>query len=140
MDKQVLSTFQFEDYKVNSISFKRNEAFTYDNPIEVDFKFDSKVAVDNMNKTTVVTLDVTVCNPERFEKYPFTLFISLSGLFRYNGEEDIENQEYISKFKLYGITALFPFLRSMVADITRLTNNVPVILPLINVYNYLDTE
>jgi len=140
MDKQVLSSFQFKDYKINEFTFRRNDDFTYDEKVDVNFKFDSEAKVDSDNKTAIVSLDITVCNPDEFEKYPFTMFVSISGLFEYESDEPIDSQTFLDKCKLYGTTALFPFVRSAVSDITRISNVPPMILPLINVYSYLGLE
>lgn len=141
MDKPILSAFQFIDYKVNSINFKRNTEFTYEGSMEIQFKFDASLNLDIEQQSVCVTLDIIVCDPSLFDTSPFTLNVSISGYFNYEVEEEIEDyQKFEEQCKLFGITALFPYLRSIISEITRLSNLPTLVLPLINVYNYLENE
>ncbi|WP_416358930.1 protein-export chaperone SecB [Caldicellulosiruptor danielii] len=70
--------------------------------------------------------------------FPFSLEISLTGYFR--GSENIEREKFIELTKYNGTAILFPYLRSAVSDITKAANINPLILPVINVINFIKEQ
>lgn len=136
MDKSILSILKFHDYKVDTLEFIHNPNYDPDNAADIDFNVNFKVQGKFEEKTAIVTLSSEIKDPENSNRYPFSLKISVSGYFSVEPEEEITEQYFVKFCKLNGTTALFPFFRSTIADITRTCNSFPLIIPLINVSNF----
>lgn len=138
MDKQIKSVFVFENYIVNKIDFKLNSNFSR-SPVDLDFSVNINVALADSLIKGKVTLDVNIFDEASKENYPFALFVSMTGSF--SVIDDSMTREQFSTFcELNGTAALFPFLRTIIADITKAANLPPLILPLINVQNMVDNQ
>jgi preprotein translocase subunit SecB len=48
-------------------------------------------------------------------------------------DQDITDEQIVSFYKVNGVTILFPYLRSLVSDLTSKGSEPPIILPTINV-------
>jgi len=139
MDKQIKSVFIFENYIVNKIDFDLNSDFNYSKSIDLDFSIDINIALAESPLAGKVTLNTHVFNKAHQEDYPFSLFVSLTGSFSVT-DESMTKEQFIKFCQLNGAAALFPFLRSIIADITKVANFPSLILPLINVHNLIDSQ
>jgi len=138
MDKQIKSSFIFENYIVNKIDFKLNSNFKY-SPVDLDFSVNINVTLAESLLKGKVTLDVNIFDEALKENYPFALFVSITGSF--SVPDDSMTREQFSRFcELNGTAALFPFLRTIIADITKAANLPPLMLPLINVQNLVENQ
>jgi preprotein translocase subunit SecB len=133
MDKQVMSEFQFDDYKVNYVRYDLNHLFKNQESIEVDFELNTEIGVAKENNEGNVTLVVKIFDRAKEENYPFSLEVSVTGLF--SAKDEMEKEDFIKFLEMSGTATLFPFLRSIIADITRIANVDSLVLPLINIYN-----
>jgi preprotein translocase subunit SecB len=91
--------------------------------------------LEREQKTAVISLLCKVFDNAEANNYPFSLVVSLSGSFVFDG--DMDNESFLNFCKASGTSVLFPFLRSAVANITATGNVQPLMLPLINVHNFL---
>jgi preprotein translocase subunit SecB len=138
MDKQIVSAFRFDNYRVDSIEFKFNDNFTNQESIDIDFGVGVELALHETEQKGKVTLHARIFPDAKDKNYPFTLEVSVTGLF---SAETTFSKEELGKFiEINGTTALFPFLRSVVADITRAANTDPLILPLMNIHNLIKQQ
>ncbi|MCK9526101.1 MAG: protein-export chaperone SecB [Limnochordia bacterium] len=138
MDKHVQSTFRFNGYRVKNIQFYMNEEFEPRQPIEIDFAIDIEIGLtEDCDKATVI-LHSRVFEHAVEHDYPFSLAVSIEGLF--SSSENVTHDELMELCEINGTATLFPFLRSVVADITRAANVDPLILPLVNVYQLIQTQ
>ncbi|MDD2476443.1 MAG: protein-export chaperone SecB [Dysgonamonadaceae bacterium] len=139
MDKQVESIFKFVDYKVNHIQFDMNKNYVNQEiEIELEFEINSKISFED--KTSIVSIKADIFNPENKQgiEYPFHLAVIIEGIFSSIEDPDITEEDF-NKFSMYNApAAMFPFLRSCIADITKASNFPPIILPLINITNLID--
>ncbi len=131
MDKHLISEFQFKDYKVNYIKFDLNESFSDRDEIEMEFKLNTEISISKEINEGKVTLISTVFDSAEENNFPFFLKVSLSGFFR--SEEEISKESFIKFLEMSGTATLFPFLRSVITDITRISNIKPLVIPLINI-------
>lgn len=93
--------------------------------------------IEDCRKATV-TLHSTVFDKAKERNYPFSLAISVEGLF--STSENVQRDELFRLGEINGTATLFPFLRSVIADITRTANVDPLILPLVNIYRLVETQ
>lgn len=131
----IKSTLKFIDYYVNKVEFYNNEYFE-DAPVEIDFKISNNIEYmeGDKNNTFLVTLDSTIFGDAVVKNYPFSMNISLTGIFQIDGD-DIENKESFAEVN--SVAILFPYLRAIVSTYTSNANIQPLILPPINVVNMI---
>lgn len=134
MDKQVLSTFSFDDYKINSMSFELNDEYNVEDDIEIDFKLGVSINISKDGKGAKVILSLGVFDDEE-NLHPFRLKASITGYF--STEDKIEKNKLVDFCKINATAILFPYLRAAVTDITKASNIQPLVLPLVNVYNLI---
>jgi preprotein translocase subunit SecB len=65
----------------------------------------------------------------------FRLEIMIRGIF---SADDSVKEDFTYLCEYNGLSILFPFIRSAIADITEAANVSPLILPLINVENFIN--
>ena len=127
------SVLRFEKYLVKSISFEINENYEKeDKKLKLDFDFDAKTDVKDNN--LVVELGVNIFENAKEKKYPFEMMIVLKGFFSIEGKENSVN---ISVFEKNAIAILFPYLRAIVSTYTANANVPPVLLPAMNINEYI---
>lgn len=131
MDKQVKSSLNFNDYMVKKVNFKVNEKFkNSEESIKIDFDISHETKVED--KIMTILLDVEIFPNMEEKDYPFSIDIELIGLFSLNG--DVSELE---KFEMNGLAILYPYVRSLVSTYTANSNVPTLILPPINIVNYL---
>lgn len=139
MNKNVISSFKFEHYKMSNIEFKLNKKYEEEN--EEHIKLDIGLGLNVSRSSTEAQKVMVTLNLKIFENYiednkPYFINIQMDGLF-----EIIDNMsdEQVNAFGKTSATAvMFPYLRSTVTQITSLSNCKPLVLPLINVSNLID--
>jgi preprotein translocase subunit SecB len=127
MDKHQ-SKFIFHNYKVENIVLHWNPSYQKEGSIQMKFKLDiiTSIADDKTNGT--VTLKCNIFEDAEVNNYPYSLSLSIVGYF----SADPTDVEEISLEN--GPTILYPFFRSVVADITKAANiTSPLVLPLVNI-------
>lgn len=134
-----MSSFRFDDYKIEYISFNLNKEFKNENEneSEVDFGLQVGVNISDDNKQAEVSLKLDIYNKDSKEA-PFKLTASITGWF--STDDDIDVDKYIQFCKVNATAILFPYLRSAVTDITKISNVQPLVLPLVNVYNLIKND
>lgn len=137
MDKHIMSSFRFDDYKIDFINFNLNKEFKDENEMEVDFELRVGVNISDDSKQAEVNLELDVYSND-LEEAPFKLTVSITGWF--STDDDIEEDKYIQFCKVNATAILFPYLRSAVTDITKIAGVQPLVLPLVNVYNLIKND
>lgn len=133
----IKSTLRFIDYYVDEIEFYNNKFFE-ERTVAIDFSISHEIEYkEDENNTFFVTLTTIIFDDAIDNNYPFTMKVSLTGIFEIDNE-DIDN---IKKFaEVNSIAILFPYLRSIVSTYTANANVQPLILPPINVVNMLKED
>jgi preprotein translocase subunit SecB len=135
MDKTVESTFHFEDYKIDYIDFKLNKNFQADSYPDIEYKLLVNVEVSKETHKAQVNLKLKINKQSENKNLPFESEVSITGLF--SSSDDVEEETMMSFCKLNATSALFPYLRSAITDITKIANIPSIVLPLVNVYNLI---
>lgn len=78
-----------------------------------------------------------VFKDEPENRFPINLTIRITGLFEIEGDDVKEINNFL---KIQGVQIIFPYLRSMVSNITSSALLPPIILPIINPYDFKDEE
>ncbi|MGD0621066.1 MAG: protein-export chaperone SecB [Thermacetogeniaceae bacterium] len=130
---ELKSNFQFDGYKVEHIDYIWNSGFELKEPITVTLAMNVDIGLNDEFTKGSVKIQTSVFENAKENNYPFSLQIGITGFF---STQDKISEENFKKFlEINGTTALFPFLRSVIADITRVANlEPPLLMPLINIH------
>jgi preprotein translocase subunit SecB len=137
MDKSIVSTFSFLGYSVDYIHYEANPKFKKIDNLQTDLTIDLKTTVSEELFKGQVTI-IAKLFMDKMENYPFRREISLTGMFSMSETTDVELLRKC--IKINGTTALFPFLRSIVADITKSANVQPLVMPLLNINRLIEQQ
>lgn len=133
MDKQIKSSLYFEDYIVNSVEFVVNKNFNSVENVKIDFDISHETIVDNNNMQ--ISINLNVFKDMEKNNYPFNIKVNITGYYRIDGEDD-----NISTYEKNGLAILYPYIRSIVSTYTANSNVPTLILPPINIINYLKSK
>lgn len=139
MDKNIYSPFSFDKYIVKQMVFKRNEKCTR-TTLKLDFSISSIAPRFQEHKgkyigETGLAVDIF---PNAIEQdYPFQCSVTVMGQFSAEIESNMEESVFHKRLSQNGLAILFPYVRAIISDITRMANVPPVILPSINIIEYL---
>lgn len=130
MPKNINGALGFIHYGVDKINYQLNKnAIPHNISLSVEnFKLARQVFINGNEGQLIIQVEL-------FEKennnYPFYLSFIIYGIFTNNG---LEAEQFKRAVEYNGTALLFPFIRSTVADITKIANNGnPLLLPTINV-------
>lgn len=130
-----MATINFDDYFIDELEYKKNKSFDNENTETFDISndFSATIAVkQNIGLVSLYTKLGNLDNPSS----PFFIKIILRGLFEFQmGEEegDFNDQKFKNMLSSNAIAILYPYLRSLVTDITTKSNEFPpYILPVTN--------
>ena len=127
------SVLRFDKYIVKSISFQANEkCYCMDDQVELDFDFDIRSSIEE-NKL-VIELSSIIFPDAVTQNYPFEMEVVLKGFFSI---DSADSNVDISFFKTNAVAILFPYLRAIVSSYTANANIAPVILPAMNINEYI---
>ena len=131
MDKQVKSSLYFNDYLVKKVEFEVNENFkNNEQSIKIDFDISHETKVKD--KLMTIKLDVKVFPDMVKNDYPFSINVELIGFFSLDGDTSA-----IKSFEKNALAIMYPYVRSLVSTYTSNSNVPTLILPPINIVNYL---
>ena len=136
MNSKLYSGFQFVGYKVTDVDFKINKQYDIDKVESNDNNFSLAFSIEVNSileeQRGIVTITADISKDYKKMNRPFFLKIIIAGFFSViDGKfDDKQLQDFL---KYNGTTALFPFLRSVVSDITKSAGVDPVMLPLVNI-------
>lgn len=131
MDKQVKSSLYFNDYLVKKVEFEVNQNFkNTEQNIKIDFDISHETEVKD--KLMTIKLYVKVFPNMVKNDYPFSINVELIGFFSLDG--DIKE---IKSFEKNALAIMYPYVRSLVSTYTSNSNVPTLILPPINIVNYL---
>jgi len=68
----------------------------------------------------------------------FYVKVKVSGIFRLESDNDHEISEFANLLKVNGVAILFPYVRSLIAELTSKGSELPIILPTFNVAELLE--
>lgn len=104
------------------------------------FKVDHVIRRDigRINEKAYFTLLTLEIKDKPDIKYPINLHVSIKGIFEF---DDPNNQTEINQFLKYqGVNLLYPYLRSMVTNLTINAMMTPIVLPIVDAYQMFKEE
>lgn len=141
MDKQFKSAFRFIDYKINNLQLKLNENYTDDNAAIEDILSVSvgiNIGLNELHSQAIVKLDFAVFQDVETDNYPYKINAEMIGYFEIEGNHS--EQEVIKLCKINGTAIMFPYIRSAITDLTKISNVTPLILPAINIHKLIEAQ
>ena len=130
--------FKFERYYVEGIDFRHNESFLYQEPLDLNLEFEVELGVLSDYSQGFVLIAARIFNDAKANNYPFTLNLSIRGIF--STDQELSHDEFERFLEINGTAVLFPFLRSTLADITRSAGHETLVLPLMNIYSLMKAK
>ena len=133
-----------EQYFFKELSFYWNDEYDQslgdETPIPVNIRFEmsSGVTAEEDGPGEVETVDrggvelACIINAEECNNAPFSVYAVMRGLFR--TKEKVSKERMRRYLEINGVAAMFPFLRSAIADLTKASNIPPIILPMTNIH------
>lgn len=125
------AALQFKNYHVLETVYKFNPFFSGEEKFEEPkllFKLD--VEPDTL-KQAIIGLGVEI-GEKSLKHTPYYLTAKIMGIFEIENE-GLSEKQILSYYKLNGVAILFPYLRSLVSDLSSKGNEAPIILPTVNV-------
>ena len=115
-------------YKINEILFEANNDFE---PKMVNLLLNVEKNIEYVESNTM-NVNIIISVFEKSKEYPFYLRINLTGMFIIIPSENNINYEKNA------IAILFPYIRSIITNITSQANVQPLILPPININKLIE--
>ncbi|MHC1685039.1 MAG: protein-export chaperone SecB [Clostridiaceae bacterium] len=133
----IASALRFIDYIVEKVEFYNNLSFNGED-IKLDFDISSNVKfIEDENNTFLLKLDLKIFENAEEKGYPFSMNLSVTGIFEIdNVDEDTKH----SFAEMNSVAILFPYLRAIVSNYSANANVQPLILPPINVVQYMNEK
>lgn len=126
------SSLRFIDYIVDEVNFKNK--YNDNENFELDFDIDSNVDFKDKNNF-ILKLELYIFKKE--EDVPFTMNVKVIGIFEVDDVEEKLREELAEK---NAVAILFPYVRALVSNYTAIANVSPLILPPINVVQYIEEK
>lgn len=125
------SILRFDKYIVKKVVYQANEnCVNESDEIELPFEFETKTEIDN--EQMEIELGAIIFKNADENDYPFEMEVILKGYF---SVENAKND--IRFFEKNAIAIMFPYLRAIVSTYTANANVAPVLLPAMNINEYL---
>ncbi|MGO1134202.1 protein-export chaperone SecB [Bacillus subtilis] len=127
------SILQFTDYHVTEINYKFDPFEDIEEvALKPAFTFGLDFADDEKNNA-LITLGIEIGDPD-FEGNYFYVKCEIKGEFTiHSDDEELTEAEKIDFYKINGVSILYPYLRSLVSDVSSKGSETPIILPTMNV-------
>ena len=124
------SILKFVNYTVEKMIFEAHACEKTDAPIEIKQNISKRISMKENGCFDASLAFKTV--PQEDVIYPFDIEVVVTGHFQIenNVEEDIETIDGIVNQNSFAI--LFPYLRSIITNLTATANIPPIILPILN--------
>ncbi|SHJ99661.1 preprotein translocase subunit SecB [Hathewaya proteolytica DSM 3090] len=126
------SVLKFTDYVVDEIIFKNN--YSDEESFNIDFDIDSNV---NFKDETNFELHMVVELFKSLDISPFKMRVKVTGFFQIESMEAGKKENFV---KQNAVAILFPYVRALISNYTALCNVPPLILPPINVVEYIKNK
>lgn len=133
------AVLQFIDYHVVEAIF-RMDPFANNKNGSLPTKFEYTVDFNPETKLDAwISIAVTM-GDEILEDYPIFLRAKIMGRFEIRSDDKLEDAQIMSLYKLNAVAILYPYLRSVVSDLSSKGSNRPIILPTMNIAAMMENE
>lgn len=137
---------KFDNYRVLKIDYRNGIRSVEDND-EIAPQIGVKIGIsENDNKKALVRLSVKIGELEDSDSEDDNLgkeeyvHVEVVGFFHFESDEDEDEDELFGYYQMNGTAILFPYLRSLVSDVTGKGNQSPIILPAIDVFEFFNNQ
>ncbi|EHQ8839927.1 protein-export chaperone SecB [Enterococcus faecalis] len=134
-----MAKIQFKDYYVEKLEYNENE--NYNENLSNTFEVETSPHVDIIFKENfiLIVFEDNIGTIEN-ENCPFTVNIKLNAFFEYSVEQNENDKKILNNLVSQNALAIiYPYIRSLVADITQRSNRFPsFILPTINIAKLIE--
>lgn len=135
---------KFEDYHVLNTQYILNPFFDEDDEQSLNPVFDLSIDFpdEGKNNLAFIKLGVSIGDEDLLNN-SFFVSATILGIFTLNiPEENKDDEETIINqfYKINAVAILFPYLRSLISDLTSKGSETPVIIPTINVVELMKKE
>lgn len=139
MEEQWLAKINFENYLVEEIDFKINRDYmpTGEN-INVDLNINHNIDIDMDENRATLLLEAEINENFKEKKLPFYLKVDLVSFFVF--DVDVHEDEVTNLLEVNGVSIAFPYLRSLITNITSNSGLPPLVIPTLNVAEYIKSE
>ena len=130
------AALQFKNYHVLETIYKLNPFFAGESKFEdpqLFFKLD--VNPDTVKQAAII-LGIEL-GDESLETTPYYVKARILGLFDIESE-GLTKKQILSLYKFNGVAILFPYLRSLVSDLSCKGSDAPIIIPTINIASMIN--
>lgn len=142
IDNNMKSVFFFEGYRVDKMSFKGNNECKK-NKFNLEYDIDAKILehIREKNRQIGYVLMTAIIFPGATKKdYPFELIVEMVGKFSTLPNDDSVISHFDKMLLKNGMAIMYPYLRSIVTDASKMANVQPVFLPSMNIVAYLENK
>lgn len=128
------AVLQFKDFHVLETVYKNNPFKAIDEEINIQPKIFYKLAVDPNNiRQANVFLGIEL-GDSHLRDINFYVKVRIVGIFEIvSGMAELDEEKIIRFYKINAVAILFPYLRSLVSDLTSKGSEAPIILPTMNI-------
>lgn len=119
---------QFNRFKVMEMQYRSNLLTNFDEEISPKFGVQVGLNEDNIHQA-IVNLEVEI-GEESDEDY---LKVVIAGFFTFDTDKEVKEDVIYNYYEVNGTAILFPYLRSIVSDLTSKGDDSPIILPTLNI-------
>ncbi|HDR7484752.1 TPA: protein-export chaperone SecB [Bacillus pacificus] len=130
---------RFHSFDVEKISYSKNKRYIQKNDFELEPQFLLKIVQqkENTNKFNIV-LGVRVGINE--EEFPYKAQVGIRGYFELIENIHTNGEELMRFLLTNGSAILFPYLRSILTDVTSKSDHNPIILPTLNFQRLIEKQ
>lgn len=132
----MFAKLQFVEYFVKHIEYKSDpfhDALEKEQEaVTLTPKFDYNISFKDEELSESMIELIANIGDKNLKETPFFVSATVSGIFRLVDSE-ITKDEKFNYYKVNALAILFPYLRSVISDITSKGSEVPLILPTINI-------
>ncbi|GLJ01110.1 MULTISPECIES: protein-export chaperone SecB [Bacillus] len=129
---------QFVDYKVLNTVYKHNPALDDKEFEELNPEFEVTLRLTKKDHA-FIKLSIEF-GDKKVQETSLYVYAQIAGLFEFESEEEISNENKKELLQVNGLAILYPYIRSLVTDLTSKGSNEGVILPTVNISEMLRNE
>ncbi len=130
--------FSLSDARLLAANFRINQQVDSEEEVAINSRITIDHAWQELNNSINLALTVNVSG----DNSPFSLDVTMGGIFTFkNALSEKDQIDHVAEINCASI--LFPFLREVVADLTRRAGYAPLLLPPVNfvdIYNQNHSE
>ncbi|GGB85290.1 protein-export chaperone SecB [Staphylococcus nepalensis] len=118
-----MAAINFINYVVDTMYYKTNPEFDIENnkDITIDEDVDAHINIIDDEETAIITLRAKL---DENENVPFSFEVSIVGYFEFD-EKESDGIDFRDLLKTNAVAILFPYLRSIVSELTGKSNRFP---------------